>query len=200
MALNLVERERLESYLLAQRVPARVLRARQGKLSPELLTLIQRGAREHPNAKVRRACLGVLDHQANDESGEVFRAALFDPVPHVRVVALHGLACERCRVGEVRVRSRHRSHRGARPGSEPEGASWGGARHRRRGDAGRPGCGGAGAGGTRRRRSVDAARGVGGRGGTGSRRAQPEGAPAAGGDALTRPPGRLGRWTRSLGR
>ncbi len=24
---------------------------------------------------------------------------MFDPVPHVRVIALHGLACERCRVG-----------------------------------------------------------------------------------------------------
>jgi hypothetical protein len=46
----------------------------------------------------------VLDHRANDESTAVFRAsALFDPVPHVRVVALHGLACERCRIHELCV-------------------------------------------------------------------------------------------------
>jgi hypothetical protein len=48
----------------------------------------------------------VLDHHANDESCDVFRAALFDPVPHVRAIALHGLACERCRVGELCVRRR----------------------------------------------------------------------------------------------
>ena len=101
MALSLVEREQLETYLLEQRVPATVLRARRVSLTRELLELVQRGAAEHPNARVRRECLTVLDHQANDESGEVFRAALFDPVPHVRVVALHGLACERCRVGEL---------------------------------------------------------------------------------------------------
>jgi HEAT repeat protein len=101
MALNAVEREQLESYLAKRRVPATVLRGRQVTLSPELLELVQRGASEHANAKVRRECLGVLDHDANDESGDVFRTALLDPVPHVRVVALHGLACERCRVGEL---------------------------------------------------------------------------------------------------
>jgi hypothetical protein len=57
----------------------------------------------HPSAKVRREALGVLDHGANDESIEVFRAALSDPVPRVRLVALHGLSCERCRVGEICV-------------------------------------------------------------------------------------------------
>jgi hypothetical protein len=103
MTLSSVEREQLQGYLLEQRVPATVLRARHSKLSPELLRLIQRGAREHPDARVRRECLGVLDHHANDESEEVFRAALFDPVPRVRVFALHGLACERCRVGDLCV-------------------------------------------------------------------------------------------------
>jgi hypothetical protein len=57
----------------------------------------------HVSAKVRRDALGVLDHAANDESTEVFRAALSDPVPRVRLVALHGLSCERCRIGELRV-------------------------------------------------------------------------------------------------
>jgi hypothetical protein len=55
------------------------------------------------SARVRRNALGVLDHAANDESTEIFRAALSDPVPRVRLVALHGLSCERCRIGEIRV-------------------------------------------------------------------------------------------------
>ncbi len=64
---------------------------------------MQVAALEHPNAKVRRQALGVLDHAANDESVATFRAALSDPVPRVRMVALHGLSCERCRLGEVSV-------------------------------------------------------------------------------------------------
>jgi hypothetical protein len=101
MALTLVERSRIEAYVLRPQVGATEMRATRVKLPDDLMTLVQRGAREHPNAKVRRECLNVLDHQANDESSDVFRAALFDPVPHVRVIALHGLACERCRVGEL---------------------------------------------------------------------------------------------------
>jgi HEAT repeat protein len=62
---------------------------------------VQAAALHHPDASVRRSCLGVLDHEASDESVEVFRAALGDPVPRVRVVALHGLACERCRSEEL---------------------------------------------------------------------------------------------------
>jgi hypothetical protein len=46
---------------------------------------------QHASPKVRRDALGVLDHGANDESTEVFVAALSDPVPRVRLVALHGL-------------------------------------------------------------------------------------------------------------
>ena len=57
----------------------------------------------HANARVRRDALGVLDHAANDESTDVFRVALSDPVPRVRMVALHGLSCERCRLGELPV-------------------------------------------------------------------------------------------------
>jgi hypothetical protein len=101
MALSLVARERIESYVFGPQRSATQLRTMRVKLPRELVTLIQRGAREHPNARVRRECLGVLDHHANDESEEVFRAALFDPVPHERMFALHGLVCERCRVGEM---------------------------------------------------------------------------------------------------
>lgn len=48
-------------------------------------------------------CLNTLDHYANDSSADVFRLALRDPVPRVRAIALHGLACERCRTGELCV-------------------------------------------------------------------------------------------------
>jgi len=61
------------------------------------------GALHHPNARVRRDCLNILDHHANDDSLDVFRAALKDPVPRVREIALHGLACERCRTTELCV-------------------------------------------------------------------------------------------------
>jgi hypothetical protein len=64
---------------------------------------MQAAALLHPNPKVRRECLGVLDHSANDQSVSVFRHALSDPVPRVRLVALHGLSCDRCRVGEICV-------------------------------------------------------------------------------------------------
>ena len=63
--------------------------------------LMQRAALDHPNGKVRRFALGVLDHAANDASADTFRAALHDPAPVVRLNALHGLSCERCRVGEL---------------------------------------------------------------------------------------------------
>ncbi|HVM08867.1 MAG TPA: HEAT repeat domain-containing protein [Acidimicrobiales bacterium] len=58
---------------------------------------LQAAALAHPNAKTRRYCLTVLDHEANELSVETFRAALRDEVPRVRLLALHGLACERCR-------------------------------------------------------------------------------------------------------
>jgi hypothetical protein len=64
---------------------------------------VQAAALRHPDARVRRNCLGVLDHEANDASVDVFRAALADPVPRVRLLALHGLACERCRTDELCV-------------------------------------------------------------------------------------------------
>jgi len=67
------------------------------------IAAMQTAALHHPNAKVRREALGVLDHWANDASAVVFARALSDPVPRVRVVALHGLACERCRSEELCV-------------------------------------------------------------------------------------------------
>jgi len=52
---------------------------------------------------LRRRCLEVLDHVANDASTEIFAAALRDPVGPVRASAIHGLTCERCRSAELCV-------------------------------------------------------------------------------------------------
>ena len=76
-------------------------RARLGKLMP--VVAIQVAARSHPDAAMRRLCLFLLDHYANDASLETFRQALRDPVAFVREGALHGMACERCRYGEICV-------------------------------------------------------------------------------------------------
>lgn len=73
------------------------------KMPAPPIALLQKAAIEHPNGKTRRFALGVLDHEANDESADTFRAALRDPAPVVRLNALHGLSCERCRVGELCV-------------------------------------------------------------------------------------------------
>src|SRR5450755_3814156 len=67
------------------------------------VSALQAASLLHPSPKVRRECLGVLDHVANDDSIEVFRHALSDPVPRVRLVALHGLSCQHCRTGELCV-------------------------------------------------------------------------------------------------
>lgn len=64
---------------------------------------VQAAALHHPNARVRHDCLSALDHHANEASAEIFRKALNDPVPRVRTIALHGLACERCRESELCV-------------------------------------------------------------------------------------------------
>jgi hypothetical protein len=58
---------------------------------------LQAAAVGHGDPWVRRDCLAVLDHVASDASVETFRVALDDPVAPVRLAAIHGLACERCR-------------------------------------------------------------------------------------------------------
>jgi HEAT repeat protein len=105
MGLSPSEKARIEQLTsVLSTIPAREMRSGTTSLSHDEVALVQRGALEHPSARVRRGCLGVLDHFANDASVEVFRAAVLgDPVARVRVVALHGLACERCRIGELRV-------------------------------------------------------------------------------------------------
>jgi hypothetical protein len=74
------------------------------QLAPEVpISDMQVAARTHPDPWVRRSCLGFLDHYASDASTRTFLAALDDPVTFVREVALHGLACERCRAAELCV-------------------------------------------------------------------------------------------------
>ena len=74
------------------------------RLVPELpIPDMQSAAITHPNPWLRCACLSFLDHYANDDSVRIFLAALDDPVPFVREMALHGLSCERCRKAELCV-------------------------------------------------------------------------------------------------
>jgi HEAT repeat protein len=58
---------------------------------------LQAAALGHVDPWVRRDCLATLDHVASDASVATFRTALDDPVAPVRLAAIHGLACERCR-------------------------------------------------------------------------------------------------------
>jgi len=58
---------------------------------------LQVAALRHPDPHIRRTCLWVLDHHANDESVPVFARALEDDVDFVREMALHSLACEGCK-------------------------------------------------------------------------------------------------------
>jgi hypothetical protein len=62
---------------------------------------IQSAALSHRDPFVRRSCLGFLDHYANDQSMAVFAQALHDPVDFVRNIALHSLACESCKSGDL---------------------------------------------------------------------------------------------------
>src|SRR4051794_5708976 len=58
---------------------------------------LQVAALRHPDPYIRRTCLWVLDHHANDVSVPVFARALDDGVDFVREMALHSLACEGCK-------------------------------------------------------------------------------------------------------
>lgn len=76
-------------------------RAHLGQQMP--IAAMQVAALSHPDVAIRRSCLFLLDHYASDSSFETFRQALRDPVAFVREGALHGIACERCRDGDVFV-------------------------------------------------------------------------------------------------
>ena len=67
------------------------------------IAAMQQAAVGHEDPWVRRRYLGFLDHYAADSSAAVFVEALDDSVAPVRDIALHGLACERCRTEELCV-------------------------------------------------------------------------------------------------
>jgi hypothetical protein len=56
---------------------------------------------EHPNARIRFTCAGVLDHFADDRCVPALRRLLHDPVPRVRRMALHALGCDRCKLSPL---------------------------------------------------------------------------------------------------
>lgn len=68
------------------------------RLVPDMpVGAIRVAAIHHSEPWIRRACLALLDHHANDASTRTFLDALADPVTPVRLTALHAVACERCR-------------------------------------------------------------------------------------------------------
>ena len=79
--------------------PRRMTPARFAAALPDL----QHAAVHHPDPQIRRYCLFLLDHHANDVSMHVFAQALRDEVDVVREAALHSLACESCKTGQLCV-------------------------------------------------------------------------------------------------
>lgn len=52
----------------------------------------------HPSVRVRRGCADFLDHHGTDACFAPLRqAALHDPAPSVRRVAVHSASCQRCK-------------------------------------------------------------------------------------------------------
>src|SRR5438270_7202740 len=96
--LTEVERERVEALVRAHiATPSREFaQLRDSRQVP--LDLLSRGALEHHNSKVRRACLVLLDHLGDERQVETFATALRDdPVPRNRRHALHALTCQNCK-------------------------------------------------------------------------------------------------------
>ena len=51
----------------------------------------------HENPRIRVACAQLMDHGGDDRCAEPLRQALNDPVPKVRLAALHSLQCQPCK-------------------------------------------------------------------------------------------------------
>jgi HEAT repeats len=52
----------------------------------------------HPNVRMRRGCAGFMDHHGTDTCFEPLRqAALYDPAPSVRRMAVHSATCQECK-------------------------------------------------------------------------------------------------------
>ena len=85
--------------LFSSRLGGRLTRGRA--LGRREIGDLQVGALHHPDPHIRRSCLWVLDHHANDVSMPVFAQAVRDEVDFVRDLALHSLACEGCKQDEL---------------------------------------------------------------------------------------------------
>ena len=94
MTATPAQRAAAHGFLARWEAASRRERERMGGRLP--VAALQAVALDDPDPWVRRDCLSLLDHHAHDRSAGVFRQALHDPVPPVRELALHGLACERC--------------------------------------------------------------------------------------------------------
>jgi HEAT repeat protein len=60
-----------------------------------------RGGLHHENADVRAYCTKALDRLVDRDSYGALLAMVDDAAPHVRLEALHALACDRCKEGCV---------------------------------------------------------------------------------------------------
>jgi hypothetical protein len=56
----------------------------------------------HADAQVRARCCGILDHFMDDEAIPALLKNLDDPDSKVRLMAMHALACDRCKEGACR--------------------------------------------------------------------------------------------------
>lgn len=87
--------ERLASHEAAESVPA--LWALQ-QTGPQVIPTLLAGL-QHPNARVRRNCVDIIDHggyAADARCVAALLTALHDSVPRVRRQVWHTLFCERC--------------------------------------------------------------------------------------------------------
>ena len=67
----------------------------------EVVPLAKAGLK-HENASVRYYCCSLLDHFLVPEALEDLMSMVHDPDPKVRTMALHTLACDRCKEGDCR--------------------------------------------------------------------------------------------------
>jgi hypothetical protein len=71
----------------------------------EVVAAVRAGLK-HENASVRYYCCSLLDHFLVPEVLEDLISMVHDPDANVRVIALHTLACDRCKEGDCRPAER----------------------------------------------------------------------------------------------
>jgi hypothetical protein len=88
----LVEQLGADDWRMAMEAETAIVRAGQAGIDAVLWGL------SHPNARVRRGCAGFMDHHGTDACFAALQeAALHDPAPSVRRVAVHSASCQRCK-------------------------------------------------------------------------------------------------------